>query len=262
VTPKAAEPKPARGAARLKDVTLELKQALEQGSVQSRTLMEALAMDFAALLRNLDDGAYQLNLIEAQAGVTRRMQQAASALHQRFGAAMVRKFANHPSDTVRGWAVYGLALQPELTVPELLHAVQPFADDGHFGVREWAWLAVRPQLVAQLEPAISALHAWTAHVSPNVRRFASEALRPRGVWCSHIEIFKSTPSLGLPLLSPLRADSAKYVQDSVANWLNDASKHQPDWVRELCAQWGAEHAGNTPAATRYIIKRALRSIGA
>jgi 3-methyladenine DNA glycosylase AlkC len=45
----------------------------------------------------------------------------------------------------------------------------------------------------------------------------------------------------------------------VANWLNDAAKTQPDWVREVCARWSR---GRVPLATAYIVRRAQRSLRA
>jgi len=97
------------------------------------------------------------------------------------------------------------------------------------------------------------------HPDPSIRRFASEATRPRGVWCAQIETLKKEPWRGLPLLDPLRADTSSYVQDSVANWLNDAAKTQPQWVREVCARWGR---GKLAPATAYILRRARRSLPA
>ncbi|HMO25793.1 MAG TPA: DNA alkylation repair protein, partial [Tepidisphaeraceae bacterium] len=64
-------------------------------------------------------------------------------------------------------------------------------------------------------------------------------------------------SLGRPLLDPLMSDPHKYVQDSVSNWLNDAAKTSPDWVRQFCAAWTRR---SPSAATARICKRAQRSL--
>jgi 3-methyladenine DNA glycosylase AlkC len=232
---------------------------LNGGSVASATLTEGLAIDFAQLLAVAvpDLGAARLDRMRAQAaaGITRRMLLAAQLLLEANVDLAVLQA--HPSDTVRGWACFVIAAQAGSTLPQQLAAMRPLADDGHFGVREWAWLALRPRLAEHLPDAIALLAPWTADSSERVRRFACEALRPRGVWCAHIARLKEEPQLALPLLQPLRADPAVYVQDSVANWLNDAAKSQPDWVRSLCAQWLLE---SDNAATRRICKRAQRSL--
>jgi len=117
-------------------------------------------------------------------------------------------------------------------------------------------------LAADLPSALTLLQPWTQAPSERVRRYACESLRPRGVWCSHIAALKKEPEPGLLLLEPLKADPAVYVQDSVANWLNDASKDRPDWVRAVCARWLQGEPEHLSAATQRICKRALRSIGA
>ena len=168
------------------------------------------------------------------------------------------RLQDHPSDTVRGWGCFLVGARDDLDVAARLALIRPLADDPHFGVREWAWMAVRPHLVAELDASVALLAGWTGDVSERVRRFASEALRPRGVWAGHIAALKRQPEKGLPILEPLRADPAVYVQDSVANWLNDAAKDQPDWVREVCGRWQAERPEDSN--TQRIVRRALRSL--
>lgn len=143
-------------------------------------------------------------------------------------------------------------------IADRLNAIRPFADDHHFGVREWSWMAVRPHIAADLEVSIRHLANWTSAPSARVRRFASESIRPRGVWCAHIGTLKKQPKIALPILEPLRADPAPYVQDSVGNWLNDAGKDQPDWVREVCQRWLEEMPADPN--TKRIVGRALRSL--
>lgn len=118
-------------------------------------------------------------------------------------------------------------------------------------------MAVRPALAAELNTSIQLLSGWAGDGSERIRRFTSEALRPRGVWATHIPELKEDPGRGLPIPERLRTDPSRYVQDSVANWINDAAKTQPGLGRALCEQW--LHAG-TGAATERIATRALRSI--
>lgn len=246
----------------VKDIPPDRLDQLNAGA-PALHLTECLAVDFARLLQAVAsevdaDGLAQMHAAAA-AGISKRMALAARILHDQLGSQSVARMASHASDTARGWACFMVGAAPGLSLAQRLARIQPLADDAHFGVREWAWLAVRPALAAELDEAIELLRPWTEHPSERVRRFASESLRPRGVWCAHIAALKADPGRALPLLELLRADAAVYVQDSVANWLNDASKDQPDWVRQVCARWST---GNPAPSTTRICARALRTIGA
>jgi 3-methyladenine DNA glycosylase AlkC len=167
--------------------------------------------------------------------------------------------AQHPSDLVRAWAAYLAGLHPSLDLAGRLAFLRPLAADPNLSVREIAWMALRPPLAAELESGLRLLEPWTRDRDPGVRRCASEVSRPRGVWCQHLTVLKDRPELGLPLLEALKSDDSKYVRDSVGNWLNDASKSRPDWVRTVCAEW--RKSSPTPE-TAYVVKRGLRTLNA
>jgi 3-methyladenine DNA glycosylase AlkC len=252
---------PRKGATRAADIPADVLQAMLRGEMQTATLAECLALDQARLMRavfpNLSSAALEEVDAACRLGILKRMARIGAVLLDELGTAGVGQCSAHGTDTVRGWACFMIGARQKLNLSQRLNAIRPLADDEHFGVREWAWMAVRPHLTQDLDAAIKQLSGWTTEPSERLRRFASEVLRPRGVWCAHIAELKHAPERALPILSPLRADPAAYVQDSVANWLNDAGKDQPDWVRRLCAQWLQATSAD---ATRRICQRALRNL--
>lgn len=245
-------------------VTAERLHQLQGGKIATRMLTEALAIDQTVLLRNVlpdaPESLYEAVRVAQSRGILARMQAIGAALHEHLGDTIATHFAQHPSDTVRGWVCFAIAANPSTqTVEMLLPALKTAADDSHFAVREWVWMAARSILSANLTDSIEYLASWTSSDSERIRRFTSEALRPRGVWAKHIAELKTNPELGLPILESLRSDTSRYVQDSVANWVNDASKTRPDWAQLLGARWLHE---SPTSETRRIVTRGLRSISA
>lgn len=138
---------------------------LNQGSVPSSHLTEYLAIDFSVLLVSTlpELNATAIATLQAahQSGVTRRMALAAQLIYQQSGVEHLELLKQHRSDTVRGWACYLIALASPLSFEERLQAIRPLADDSHFAVREWAWIALRPHLLKNLDQAITLLTPWT-----------------------------------------------------------------------------------------------------
>jgi 3-methyladenine DNA glycosylase AlkC len=259
-----------KGAARIALIPPEVLEALNAGAIPTVNLNEFLAIDLPRLGRNvashigLDPQSERLDdtlaMLAAFPPVKRHLH-IARALYDLTEAredrdAIAHALATHPSDVARSWAAQWIAFA-RMPLQDKLAAVFRFAADPHFGVREMAWMAVRDEIAGDVDEAVRLLLPWATHPDPNIRRFASEATRPRGVWCAQIETLKSEPWRGLPLLDPLRADASRYVQNSVANWLNDAAKTQPAWVREVCTRWSR---GRPQPGTLYIVRRAQRSL--
>lgn len=257
-----------KGARRMADISPDVLNAINRGQIATVNLVEYLAADLTQLLPaaasqvGIDRNHPALLATIARLPSLKPMQRhwaIAEMLLQVMGddhEAELR-LASHSSDLVRQWAAMFAGLRPNLKLADRLQLARPFAADIHFGVREIAWLTVRDAVAAEVLLALELLQPWTKEPDANLRRFASELTRPRGVWCRHLEPLKINPALGRPLLEPLQADTSRYVQDSVGNWLNDAAKSQPDWVRKLCQDW----LGNSESkATRYICQRGMRSI--
>ncbi|MDM0115072.1 DNA alkylation repair protein [Variovorax sp. J22R133] len=259
-----------KGAFRIALIAPEVLDGLNEGLLETVNLNEFLALELPRLARNvaghvgLDASAERLVDTLAMLGAFKPMQRhghVARALYDMTAShaqrdAVAHRLATHASDVARCWATQWVTLSG-LPLAGQLEAVRRFAADPHFGVREFAWMAVRDAVVRQLDEAIVLLQPWVRDGDANIRRFASELTRPRGVWCAQIEALKAEPWRALSLLEPLRADGSRYVQNSVANWLNDASKTQGEWVDQLCARWERE---SDQAATHYIVRRASRTL--
>ena len=239
----------------MKKVAKETIQALNSGQQEASNLMELLSVDIKILLNNVLP-AFRVPALPTPMGIIKRYKLIATELQRQFGFQLFESLKVHTSDTMRALACYLLGEQP-ISFSEKLALIRPLADDPNSGVREWAWMAIREDCTATIEHSIELLIPWTAASSCNIRRFASELTRPRGVWCKHSNALREQPWLGLPILFPLRSDPAKYVQLSVGNWLNDASKDHSKWVQELCLKWmKTSRTKNTDK----ICKRAMRNL--
>lgn len=259
-----------KGAARIALIPAEVLQALNDGLLPTVNLNEFLALDLARLARavanhigleaNSERLADTLAMLPAFKPV-KRHEHVARALYDMAAPradrdAVAQALATHASDVARCWAAQWVQFSG-LPLARKLQAVRRFAADPHFGVREIAWMAVRADVAAAVDESVQQLRPWVSDADPNIRRFASELTRPRGVWCAQIEPLKAEPWRALALLEPLKADPSRYVQNSVANWLNDAAKTQPQWVEEVCARWNRDSRNE---ATAYIVRRARRSM--
>jgi len=249
-----------KGARSVAAVTPEIRRGLSDGTLATMSLSEQFCVDFPTLMKAAAQDLPKDLLAAVEAaeslGIVRRMAFCGAMLQRHYGNAGLERFLRHPSDTVRGWACYAIGTAEKLTLNKRLEAIRPLADDPHFGVREWAWIALRPAIAEDVELAAKLLLPWAKLKTLNLRRYAVEILRCRGVWTFHIQALKDRPELALAHLDHNKADGSKYVQDSVANYLNDAAKSKPDWVRGIVAAW---RKSPVPATER-ICGRALRSL--
>ena len=146
-----------KGATRMADIPPEILAQLNAGQLATATLAEGLAIDLLALVQATVPEVAELiaERLDATAGIVQRMNVIGTTLGEELGLYGLRRLVKHPADTVRGWAAYMVAALPGRPLEERLELLRPLADDQHFGVREWAWMALRPQIASELEEAVA-----------------------------------------------------------------------------------------------------------
>lgn len=258
------------GARRISEIPKEILRKLNKGEIYTANLVEWLAVNQIELLQHFlkaNDRTHYFKPINTD--INNLKQQSVNTIGVAIGeglctAAYLNKdlelidlLTKHTSDITRGWGAYAIGRDTNLTLAKMLNQIMPLAADDHYSVRELAWMAARPAIANELTKALPVLEKWSLNKDKNIRRFASEVTRPRGVWCAHIAALKKQPELAENILQNLIIDEEKYVKDSIGNWLNDASKTRPDFTIYFCNKWNNKNA--TPH-TKYIIKKALRTI--
>ncbi|MEW7292035.1 DNA alkylation repair protein [Aquimarina sp. 2304DJ70-9] len=255
-----------KGARSLKDLDQEVINYLNQGLIETANLMEWLAVDQLKLLQTILEDLGKADWYDSfYEAVSAQKKPSANSNTKVIGIefmqltnddGVLNYLASHTSDVPRCWAAYWAGLR-ETEIENRLNVIKPYCADTHFGVREVAIFTTKEAIIMNLDKAISILSKWTSDEDENIRRYAVEVTRPIGVWTKKIDALKENPEKGITILEPLKSDTSKYVRDAVGNWLNDASKTQPDWVQRICNQWKKE---STTKETQYILKKALRSI--
>jgi len=119
-----------------------------------------------------------------------------------------------------------------------------------------AEFAIRVFLQKQPEDTKQKMLEWSLSDNQHLRRLASEGVRPRLPWATHISWIAEQPEWVRPIIENLKFDNSRYVQKSVANLLNDFSKTQPEWVLDLAEQW----LQFDKPESNWIIKHALRTL--
>lgn len=118
--------------------------------------------------------------------------------------------------------------------------------------------AIRPYLRRWHELTMQAVERWAGSKSHNVRRLATEGIRPRLPWHSRFEPFIKDPQPVIKVIDRLVEDESLYVRTSVANNLNDISKDHPELAVETATRWLAEAKNQRRAL--WVVSKGLRGL--
>jgi len=116
--------------------------------------------------------------------------------------------------------------------------------------------AIRGFLARDLDRSLDVIATWTDHPDPHVRRLASEGTRPYLPWAVRVKAIIDRPDCTIRLLDALYRDDDEVVRRSVANHLNDLSRHAPDLLIETATRW----CSNPDVTTDRVVRQGLRTL--
>lgn len=117
--------------------------------------------------------------------------------------------------------------------------------------------AIRPYLRDHHQLTMDTVRQWAGSPSLNVRRLATEGIRPRLPWAPKFAPFILDPGPVIEILDHLIDDPSPYVRKSVANNLNDISRDHPDQAVKTARRW---LASSNSDRTRWITRHGLRTL--
>lgn len=123
-----------------------------------------------------------------------------------------------------------------------------------------AEFAIRPFLLKDSQKALDFLRQCINDSNYHVRRWVSEGTRPLLPWGQRLPEFIADPYEPITLLEQLKYDSETYVRKSVANHLNDISKHHPDLVINILRRWETTCPSIHQDKIQWIKRQALRTL--
>ena len=159
-----------------------------------------------------------------------------------------------PDDSLRGFAAW----------PVFVFVETACADAGEVALRALGQLthlftaefSVRSFIQNTPEMSMAVVSEWAHDSSEQIRRLASEGIRPRLPWATQLPAFIRDPTPIIEVLDILVDDESLYVRRSVANNLSDIAADHPDLVIATCKRW----LKKPNAKRRWIAKRATRNL--
>ena len=141
-------------------------------------------------------------------------------------------------DNLRGFATWPVFVFVEMHGLDIGdYALRALGELTHLFTAEFS---VRPFIEKNPEMAMAVIQEWTRHPKEDVRRLASEGIRPRLPWAGKLALFVQDPAPVVSVLDTLIDDDALYVRRSVANCLSDIAADHPDLAIATCKRWLAK----------------------
>ena len=155
---------------------------------------------------------------------------------------------------IDGWWLWPIARYVEKHVLEDFDASMNFIYE--LTKRFTGEFAIRPLIKNHPKKSLKIILKWTKDKNVHVRRLASEGVRIKLPWAKKMTVALEEFDIYKKILSNLRFDKEKFVQRSVGNNLNDLTKENLKYAKEIIKEW---QKSNPTKETLWIIKHGLRS---